>query len=450
MNQDTQGKQLIPRALGDGLILRQATTEDTEELAAFNAEIHNHGAEEPNEFMSVWTRDLMSGKHPTVDVNDFTVVEDTCAGKIVSSLNLISQTWSYGGIKFGVGRPELVGTHPDYRNRGLIRAQFEVVHAWSLERGEKLQAITGIPYFYRQFGYEMGLDLGGEREGYKSKVPKLKNNEAEPYRVRPATEIDLPFITKVYEQAMQRYLVTCIRDEVLWRYELNGHSQRSTSRMELCVVENAEEKSIGFLVHPPNLWGGKLEAIAYELEQGISWLAVTPTAVRYLLEKGKEYAKRDQKEEPDSFQLGLGIEHPAYQVINDWIPRIIRPYAWYVRVPDLPDFLQHVACVLEQRLAESALVGHTGELKINFYRNGLRLAFEKGRLTQVDLWKPTDSEEGSAAFPDLTFLQLLFGYRSLEELDYAFADCWTKNDEAQVLLKILFPKQPSFAHWPVG
>ena len=96
------------------------------------------------------------------------------------------------------------------------------------------------------------------------------------------------------------------------------------------------------------------------------------------------------------------------------------------------------------------MVGHTGELKISFYRNGLRLAFEKGRLTQVDLWKPTDSEEGSAAFPNLTFLQLLFGYRSLEELDYAFADCWTKNDEARALLKILFPKQPSFAHWPVG
>jgi len=119
-------------------------------------------------------------------------------------------------------------------------------------------------------------------------------------------------------------------------------------------------------------------------------------------------------------------------------------------VPNLPDFLQHVACVLEQRLAESVLVGHTGELKISFYRHGLRLAFEKGRMTKVEPWKPTYGDGDSAAFPDLTFLQLLFGYRSLEELDYAFADCWTKNDEARALLKILFPKQPSFAHWPVG
>ena len=55
------------------------------------------------------------------------------------------------------------------------------------------------------------------------------------------------------------------------------------------------------------------------------------------------------------------------------------------------------------------------------------------------------STGGAAAFPDLTFLQLLFGYRSFEELQYAFADC----DEAQALLTALFPKQASGV-WPVA
>ncbi|MGD2206645.1 MAG: hypothetical protein PVH17_07690, partial [Anaerolineae bacterium] len=56
---------------------------------------------------------------------------------------------------------------------------------------------------------------------------------------------------------------------------------------------------------------------------------------------------------------------------------------------------------------------------------------------------------GDAAFPDLVFLQLLFGYRSLEELKHSFADCWTSNGKARVLLEALFPKQPSDA-WPVS
>ena len=88
-------------------------------------------------------------------------------------MNLIPQTWTYEGIEFGVGRPELVGTAPEFRNRGLVRAQFDEVHKWSAERGHMVQVITGIPYYYRLFGYEMALDLAGRRVGFEANVPKL-------------------------------------------------------------------------------------------------------------------------------------------------------------------------------------------------------------------------------------------------------------------------------------
>ena len=41
-------------------------------------------------------------------------------------------------------------------------------------RGELVQGITGIPYYYRQFGYEMALDLGGGRMCYAPQIPELK------------------------------------------------------------------------------------------------------------------------------------------------------------------------------------------------------------------------------------------------------------------------------------
>ena len=87
-------------------------------------------------------------------------------GQIVSALCLIPQTWTYDRIVFGVGRPELVATDPRYRRRGLVRAQMDVVHEWSRERGHLVQAITGIPWYYRQFGYEMALALAGGRAGF--------------------------------------------------------------------------------------------------------------------------------------------------------------------------------------------------------------------------------------------------------------------------------------------
>ena len=59
-----------------------------------------------------WTRDLFAGVNRAVGPSDFTVVEDTSTGKIVSSLCLISQTWNIGGIDTPMGMPEIVGTHP--------------------------------------------------------------------------------------------------------------------------------------------------------------------------------------------------------------------------------------------------------------------------------------------------------------------------------------------------
>jgi len=57
--------------------------------------------------------------------------------------------------------------------------------------------------------------------------------------------------------------------------------------------------------------------------------------------------------------------------------------------------------------------------------------------------------EGDAAFLDLTFLQLLFGYRSLEELQHAYPDCLANTDDARALLPVLFPRKASHV-WAGG
>jgi len=153
---------MLPRDLGDGLVLRWATPADSEAIARFNGRIHGDG-EAPNPFVVGYTRDLISDGHPTVGPGNFSLVEDTRDGdKVVSSLCLIPQTWTYAGIPFGVGRPEIVGTDPAYRRRGLVRAQMEVAHARSAALGHLVQGITGIPWYYRQFGYEYALALGGD------------------------------------------------------------------------------------------------------------------------------------------------------------------------------------------------------------------------------------------------------------------------------------------------
>ncbi len=439
--------------LGEGLILRRSTAADAEALIEFNARLHTEeGTDEPNEVIAAWVRDLMRGDHPTFGAGDFTIVEDTRAGgtrggRIVSSLNMISQTWSYGGVELGVGRPELVGTLPDYRRRGLARAQMEAIHAWSAERGHLLQAITGIPWYYRQFGYEMALELGGGRVGYAPHVPQLKDGEAEPYAVRPATEDDLAFIAGLSEQRDRHCRVACVRDAALWRYELR-RSPHSVQRLEFYIIETPGGEPVGALAHPAAAWGQMLSLRLFELVPGVSWLAVTPVVIRKLWAAGQALLAREGKE-LRAFAFRLGHEHPAYEAAANRLVLHRPPYAWYVRVPDLPRFLRHVAPALERSLAASAAVGYSGELKLNFYRSGLRLVLEQGRLAAAEPWKPSETEEGSAGFPDLSFLQLVFGFRSLKELRAAFPDCWVTGDDAPVVLAGLFPQQSS-AVWPIA
>jgi len=185
---------MILQNLGDGLVIRRATAADTDALVAFNGEAHADPGAEPDIGIAAWTRDLMEGRHPLAGPDDFTIVEHARTGAIVSSLCLISQTWSYDGIELPVGQIEAVATDPAYRRRGLVRSQFEIVHAWSRDRGEPVQAISGIPWYYRQFGYELALELGGGRAGYPQDFPASDEDEGDAIGLRPVTAKDLPAV----------------------------------------------------------------------------------------------------------------------------------------------------------------------------------------------------------------------------------------------------------------
>jgi hypothetical protein len=209
----------MPHDLGDGLVLRVATPDDAEPLAQFNG--HTFGREHFDELLAAYTRHYVSESHQIIGPSNVLIVEDTRVGKIVSTMCLIPQTWTYAGIPFPVGRPEVVATDPEYRNRGLVREQFKTIHALSDAMGHLVQGITGIPYYYRQFEYEFALDLGGGRLCYFSNVPALKADETEPYRLRAMTCDDIPFIAPLYDRECARSLVACPRPEWLWRYWLD-------------------------------------------------------------------------------------------------------------------------------------------------------------------------------------------------------------------------------------
>ena len=141
--------------------------------------------------------------------------------------------------------------------------------------------------------------------------------------------------------------------------------------------------------------------------------------------------------------MQLGSQHPLYDFGICTMADVRRPYALYIRIEDLAGFLELVAPALEERLARSDHAGRSGPLDLDFYRTGLRLQFEDGRLRAVEPWQPTTEDYGHFAFRELSFLQLLMGFRSLRDLQHAHPDCLERSRAHLSWIEALFPTAPS-------
>jgi hypothetical protein len=360
-----------------------------------------------------------------------------------------SQAWEYEGIHISLGRPEIVATDPAYRNRGLVRALFEEIHARSEAQGDLVQGITGISYFYRQFGYEYALNLGGRSTTNLSLIPQAK--EPEPYVLRDVVEADIPFILALYDRRRRESMVSSPIEGRWLRYHIKMWNLIETDdNWHLQIVSNRAGNAIGFLLTPVVRWGKQTEVYAFEITPDANMQGVLPSILRAVAAQGAQLRAKPGTEPLSEVSFNLGATHPVYEVLGSALTtRRYAPYAWYVRVPDVPRFLRHISPVLERRLAESPLGRYNGELHITLYRGGLHMVFEGGKLKLVEPWKsPSYVRNEDAGIPPLVFLQLLFGYRSLDDLRFAFPDVWVK-DEAELLLKTLFPMKPSWV-LPIG
>ena len=443
------------RELGGGLLQRWSTSEDTENIAQLCGMVFRDKEDEPfNIYAITGVRRHMSGVFPLMGPGDYAVIEDTTkeGNPLVACTCLWRLEWEYEGIAFRVGQPEFVVTHPDYRNRGLIRRLFEMVHVRSEAEGHLVQAITGILYFYRQFGYEYALELEGRRVTYLSLIPRAQESTSELYSLREATSEDIPQLIELYNHQRSASMVWNITSERFWRYHIKEETDPRLSGKQMCVkmiVDNSG-KVQGYLMLATRRWGKSLHVYALNIAAGVNWQAVVPPLLRALQTYGMQIPTVGS-DVPSLHEISffLGSQHPIYEVLGETVAQFYEPpYAWYVRVPDVHSFIRHIAPALEKRLANSPAAFYTGEFTLDLFRGGIQMIFDNGHIMHVEPWRPPAYKNtADASCPALVFLQLLFGYRSLDELRYAYPDVRVENNNAVVLLNALFPKKHS---WVMG
>lgn len=397
---------------------------DVERLAAFNAQIHG----DPG--LEGMTRELIL-HHPHSRPEYWPFVEDTTTGQIVSSLCLIPWIWRIDGVELRAGEMGIVGTLPDYRHQGLIRALDRRFKRLLAEGEFHLSHIQGIPYYYRQFGYEYALPLEGGWEIGLHQVPDPAPSSA--FSFRQATGADLPALMAWYEQLTAPLAFSCVRSADVWRYLLERAPLTATAG-EFWIVQDAQGTPLGYWRIELGGFGTGLnvtEASAMPYDAAAAALSHIKTLA---IQRNKPYMRLHP----------MTPDHVCINTIRQWGAADKGHYAWQIHLPDVARLLRALTPVFERRIAASPFAGLTETVTVNLYREAFELHFEAGKLRAVDAvgFKPW---EGSNNVPPNVFVPLVLGYRSREELHACYPDVnvWGRG---AALFDVLFPKTRSFIY----
>ncbi len=362
--------------------------------------------------------------HPQMTLKDFFVVKHR--NKMVACLNLIPLRWSVGGILLKVAELGCVATLHEYRHRGLQRGLMVEYHKQLAEQGYDLSSIEGIPYYYRQFGYEFALPLLEKTVLKFHEIPEYKLE----YVIRPFTKEDVPKAMELLGQSQQKFYVHSIRDKDVWKM------QQETGMV-------AEYKSEGYTVERNG------EMIAYfRINENLE--------TRELLLREITQVDQIRAYAILSFLKGLGKQrslktlvalisyHEPFAAVMAAIGGMQNPpYAWQIRVVDYIQLFQKMKPLFEKRLASSLYCHLTEQLNFNFYRYTVQIAVENGEIT--DIQRLRSNEDRTIRFNPLVFVQLLFGYRNRDELEMIYPD-FTVQPSHKHLVDVLFPKLPLYIH----
>ena len=362
-------------------------------------------------------------------------IEDTQTGQPVSSINLTLETWTYEGIPLRIGEVAVVSTLEAYRKQGLIREQFRVCHQMAREAGCLLSIIAGIPYYYRQFGYEYILPLDGGWNLRPDQVPDLSGDQISPYRLRPANAQDMPTLMRFHAEATRDFCVAGTLTEDVWRYQDS-------------LPEGCSDRKMTFLLERNGEPAGYMRLMAHENDIEGPWHKGLQIKEAYL-------PRRDDCLAALRFARKMTLEERQLQMIKVHIPVSIpftpmvkelggewqRPYAWQVRVLDRVRFLQGIAPILEKRLAASPFAGLTQDFGMGLYDEVLVLQFREGRLQAVI---STPEAERHLTCSPTVFPMIWLGYRSVDEVLLWYPDALRKDTASQELGQVLFPKRDSW------
>lgn len=290
---------------------------------------------------------------PRFDRNRWSVAVD--GDDVVSTMGTFPMHANIGVATIAASMVEFVATKQGYEGRGLIRRQFDYHHADVKARGEFLQVIVGITYFYRRFGYEYAIPVASWRsiEEPPVVVPGIE--------VRTATPDDV--------QDLQR-----LRQASSWPATVS--LSMSNWLLESVVVSPVYDTFIaereGAAVGSARLYQDGDKPFVMDLSA-----TERPVAEALLAGIGERC----------SGQAVTMLDRPGITKLLDGIGVVGDPTgeSYYSRSADVVALLNAIRPELDRRLAESDLKDASGATFISNYGSSVNLSYDAGKLEEFTI-----------------------------------------------------------------
>ena len=155
---------------------------------------------------------------------------------------------------------------------------------------------------------------------------------------------------------------------------------------------------------------------------------------------------RKQASEKGLTELKTGLSHldefSRYLISRG--AKTNRPYAWQVKIIDLPSFISKIKPVLEERIENSEYTCLSKDITINFWKYAVKMKIEEGKIVSIE--RAFGEKDRTIGFNPYAFMKLALGYKSRMELEKMYPDFRVQGN-LEGLIDVMFPKQSSYIHY---
>jgi len=413
-----------PQEVSDGVVIRNASAEDIPALLEHFRIVH--GPEVVDEL-----RALLEN-YPRFSWDDSYIITHPNSGEVISCVILLQNAWTLGGIKFASVEMEAVGTLEQYRYQGHMRFLNDSFEKRAAELRPVIQAIAGIPNFYRNFGYEFAATMGG---GYPI-IPGV-------HPLHPEGEIESVTFEKVDDESFKEFLrfreahlPSSIRkrtwqrvihpdDSAYLLFEPTSDEQEAF----FFYLLKEQDKTVGIFYL--SRWENKLDVVELYLHN----CKYIDSILRFAQTKALEWGG-----------LPVRVVPPNQAQVREYVQarlafgtKTINRYAWYIKIPSIPRFIETIAPLFSDRLKQTEFHDFTGELKITDYKEGYTLTFNKGELKGIAKNEDKDPGKYNLRMPRGALTRLLMGYETFDSLASHEPDVMC-SAEMKPIVRFLFPQ----------